>query len=127
MNPVGVHSLKMEFDCALDSSECDIDCLARGHTPREVRDRCSPIAVRIFVDAHEVANGFHGLVPLRCAGRFTDARVPFGMSSASPPLTVTRPGLDECLNWRWLPTVVTKTHPSRSSIRITSRTFTAKA
>jgi hypothetical protein len=49
------------------------------------------------------------------------------MSSPRPPLTVTRPGLDECLNWRWLPTVVTRTHPSRSSIRITSRTFTAKA
>ena len=127
MNPVGVHPLKMEFDCALDSSECDIDCLARGHTPREVRNRCSPIAIRIFVDAHEVANRFHGLVPLRCACRFTDARVPFGISSPRPPLTVTRPGLDECLNWRWLPTVVTRTHPSRSSIRITSRTFTAKA
>jgi hypothetical protein len=127
MNAVGVHSPKVEFDCALDSSECDIDCLACGHAPREVRNRCSPIAARVLVDPYKVSNRFHALAPFMCAWRFTDARVPFGMSSPKPPLTVTRPGLDGCLNCRWLPTVVTKAHPSRSSMRITSRTFTAEA
>ena len=90
MNSVGVHAPKMELDGTLDSSECDIDRLACGHTPWKVRNRCSPIAVRIFVDAHEVANRLHGLVPFRWACRFTDASVPFGMSSPRPPLTVTR-------------------------------------
>ena len=53
-----------------------------------------------------------------------DANVPFGMSSPSCPLTVTRPGFVGCLNCRWLPLVITRIHPSSSSIRITSRTFT---
>ena len=127
MNSVGVHSAKMKLDCSMDSSECDIDSLACGHAPRKVRNRRSPITVRVLIYAHEVTNRFHGLVPFRCACRFTDARVPFGMSSPRPPLTVTRPDLDECLNCRWLTTVVTRTHPSRSSIRITSQTFTAEA
>jgi hypothetical protein len=97
MNLVSVHPPKMELDCALDFSECDIDSLAGGHATREVRNRRSPIAVGILVDAHEVTDRFHGLVPFRCACRFTDAGVPFGMSSPRSPLTVTRPGLDECL------------------------------
>lgn len=108
MNPVGVHPAKMELDCALDSSERDIDCLACGHTPREVWNRSSPVTIRILIDTHEVANCSHDLAPFRCACRFTDARVPFGMSSPRPPLTVTRPSLDECLNCRWLPAVVMK-------------------
>src|SRR5436190_8682748 len=46
------------------------------------------------------------------------------MSSPSWPLTVTRPSLVGCLNWRWLPLVTTSVQPSSCSIRITSRTFT---
>ena len=127
MNAVGAHSAKMKLDRTLYSPESDVDGLACSHTPRKVWNRRSPIAIRILVDAYQITNRFHALAPFRCACRLTDARVPFGMSSPRPPLTVTRPGLDECLNCRWLPTVVTKTHPSRSSMRITSRTFTAEA
>ena len=47
------------------------------------------------------------------------------MSSPRLPLTVTRPGLVGCLNWRWLPLVTMRSHPSLSSISTTSRTFTS--
>lgn len=47
------------------------------------------------------------------------------LSSPGCPLTVTRPSFVGCLNWRWLPRVTTRYRPSRSSIRMTSLTFTA--
>src|SRR5216684_6028171 len=45
-------------------------------------------------------------------------------SSLGFPATVTRPGLFGCLNWRWLPRVATRYHPSWFNIRRTSLTFT---
>ena len=42
------------------------------------------------------------------------------------PDTVTRPGLDGCLNWRWPPLDLTRTQPSDLSRRSTSRTFIPK-
>ena len=48
------------------------------------------------------------------------------MSSPRFPLTVTRPVLLACLNWRWLPSWLTSAQPSSSRSRITSRTFTRR-
>ena len=50
-------------------------------------------------------------------------KVPGAKSSLGLPGTVTRPALVGCLNWRWLPRVVTRNQPSLSSIRSTSLTF----
>lgn len=116
-------SLKMQLDGSLNPAHRRIKGLAGGNTAREVWNRSPPIASRIPVDANQVLNPTQGLAPLRPACRMTDANVPFGMSSPWPPLTVTRPGFTGCLNWRWLPFVTTRTHPSSSSILMTSRTF----
>ena len=48
--------------------------------------------------------------------------VPGGMSRLGLPATVTKPGFEPCLNWRWLPVVLTCRHPSSSINLITSRT-----
>lgn len=52
--------------------------------------------------------------------------VPGAKSSLGFPATVTRPGLDGCLNWRWLPRVATKNHPSLWSMSNTSPTFISR-
>src|SRR5579883_3185240 len=52
--------------------------------------------------------------------------VPGAKSSLGLPGTVTRPGLVRCLNWRWLPRLATKYHPSSASNRNMSDTFTTK-
>ena len=49
--------------------------------------------------------------------------VPGATSSLGFPGTVTRPGLVGCLNWRWLPLVATKYHPSSLSIAKISEIF----
>ncbi len=49
--------------------------------------------------------------------------VPGAKSSRIFPGTVTRPGRSACLNWRWLPRVVTRNQPSAVGIAMTSRTF----
>ena len=54
-------------------------------------------------------------------------RVPGARSSLGFPGTVTRPILESCLNWRWLPFVATRRQPSSCSIRSTSPTFTRPA
>src|SRR5213078_4267114 len=63
----------------------------------QIRNGSAPIAVGVLVDPHEIPQPFHDLSPLSPAWRLTDASVPFGMSSPSWPLTVTRPGLVGCL------------------------------
>ena len=50
-------------------------------------------------------------------------KVPGGKSWPDCPATVTRPGLELCLNWRWLPFVRAKNQPSSSMSLIASRTF----
>ena len=50
--------------------------------------------------------------------------VPGGKSWPSWPAMVTKPGFELCLNWRWLPFVRAKNHPSSSMSLIASRTFT---
>ena len=51
--------------------------------------------------------------------------VPGAKSSLGFPGTVTRPGFDACLNWRWLPRVAARFQPSSASIRSISLTFIA--
>src|SRR6266478_3561627 len=53
--------------------------------------------------------------------------VPGARSSPGFPGTVTKPSLTGCFYCRWLPRVRTKTQPSASSIRITSRIFTEQS
>jgi len=43
-------------------------------------------------------------------------------SSPGFPGTVTRPRLNGCPDWRWLPRVRRSRHPSRSRMTMTSRT-----
>lgn len=125
--PVLVHPTNMELDCPLDSPERGIDSLPGRDATRQIRHRGSPVAVRILVDANEILQLSHVLPRLRPACRIAEASVPLGMSSPRWPHTVTRPGLAGCLDCRWLPSVMTKRHPSASSRRITSRTFTGTA
>ena len=40
------------------------------------------------------------------------------------PAIVTKPGLSECLYWRWLPLVLASDQPTSSILRTASRTFT---
>src|SRR5260370_14652503 len=48
--------------------------------------------------------------------------VPACKSALSLPGTVTRPFLILCVNWRWLPLVATRVHPSSSRRRMISFT-----
>src|SRR5688572_1478516 len=50
-------------------------------------------------------------------------KVPRDKSSLGLPATVTRPGLDGCLNCRWLPRVATKIQPSSCRILMTFLIF----
>lgn len=101
-----------------------VNGLPGGHTPREIGNRCAPIAAGVTIDLYKILERLHDLGTFKPAGRFTDPSVPFGMSSPKLPLTVTRPALVGCLDCRWLPSVFTRVHPSPSSNRMTSRTFT---
>ncbi len=49
--------------------------------------------------------------------------VPGGTSTLSLPAIVTFPGFTGCRYWRWLPRVVMRRQPSRSTARIASRTL----
>jgi len=49
--------------------------------------------------------------------------VPDARSSLSLPAIVTKPGFSLCLNWRWLPFVLTMNQPSSSIILMTALTF----
>ena len=90
---------KMYFDGPSDSAKCRIDGLAGGDAPRKIRHRGAPIAAAITIDLYQILQPLH-FSPLSPACLFTEAKVPFGMSSPKAPLTVTRPGLVGCLNWR---------------------------
>src|SRR5664280_1139426 len=57
---------------------------------------------------------------LRPACLSTLFRVPGARSSFEWPATVTSPFLTGCLNWRWLPFVLTCCHPSDSRSLVTS-------
>src|SRR5262245_2967112 len=110
----------------LDAAQSAVEGLAGRDTARQVGHRRAPITVRVAADAHQVLDPLHGVGPFHPACRLTDAKVPFGISSPRWPLIVTRPGLSECLNCRWLPFDVTSVQPSASRSRITSRTFTRR-
>lgn len=125
--PVCPHASKMKRDRRLDASKRRVDCLSRGHAAWKIGDRRPPVAVGIFVDAHQIPKLPHVFPRFRPACRLTDANVPLGMSSPKLPLTVTRPAFVGCLNCRWLPRVTTSIQPSCSSSRITSRTFTPQS
>ena len=49
--------------------------------------------------------------------------VPGARSSLRLPAIVTKPGFSLCLNWRWLPFVLTMNQPSSSIILMTALTF----
>lgn len=87
----------VEFDRPFDPAQCAVDGLARRNAARKIRNRRTPIAVWITVDTHKVLDRSHDFGTFNPACRFTDANVPFGMSSPRPPLTVIRPGLVGCL------------------------------
>ncbi len=88
----------VDLDGALDSPKRRVDSLARRNTSRKIRHRRAPVAAWVAVDPNEILSSPHDVVPFRPACRFTDANVPFGISSPSAPLTVTRPGFVACLN-----------------------------
>ena len=94
------HALEMDLDCLLDASQCYINGLPRCHAPRQIGHRGSPVTDWVFIDADQILTFSHGFSRLSLACRFTEASVPFGMSSPGFPLTVTRPGLSGCLNCR---------------------------
>lgn len=54
-------------------------------------------------------------------------KVPGARSSLGLPATVTRPGFAECLDWRRLPLVATRNHPSSASNLRISLTFIRQA
>ncbi len=122
--PISPHSPKMKLNCPLNAAERNVNGLARCHAPRQIWHRCTPVTARILVDTDKILELPHGSPRFNPAWRRTEPNVPLGMSSPGWPLTVTRPGLVGCLNWRWLPFVTTRTHPSCTRRRITSRTFT---
>jgi hypothetical protein len=122
--PVGSHAPQMKLNGHLDASKRCVDRLACRDAAGKIRNRCPPVATRVFVDPYEIAQSPHSFPRFHPACRLTEAKVPFGISSPRFPLTVTRPGLIWGLNWRWLPRVTTSIQPSCSRSRITSRTFT---
>ncbi len=69
-----------------------------------------------FLDDNQVSH-------FRPACLSTLFNVPGARSSFSLPAMVTKPGFSRCLNWRWLPLVLTMNHPSSSIILITALTF----
>ncbi|MEX1130291.1 MAG: hypothetical protein WD227_11120 [Vicinamibacterales bacterium] len=88
----------MKLDGSFDPPQRAVDGLARGNAARKIWNRRTPVAVWITIDTNKVLDRFHDFPIFNPACRFTDANVPFGMSSPSPPLTVTRPGFVGCVN-----------------------------
>jgi hypothetical protein len=88
----------VKLNRSLDPAQCTVDRLARRDTSRQVRNRRSPIAAWITVNADEILDRSHDFGTFNPACRLTDASVPLGMSSPRLPLTVTRPGFVGCLN-----------------------------
>src|SRR5215471_3856740 len=104
----------METDSLADLRFNFLDSFACRDAARQIRHISRIIAFGLF-NHNRVAHQ-------RCS--FSPACFKSAKSSDGLPAIVTRPGLLECLNWRWLPRVATKYQPSRSISRIASRTFT---
>ncbi len=78
LHTVRLHTQQMQLDGALNSSERHVDRLAGCYAPRQIRNRCTPITVRVLVDANEIPDFSHHLTPFRPACLRTDANVPYG-------------------------------------------------
>ena len=96
--PVFAKPTNVKLDGACDPAQGAVDRLTGRNAPRKIRNGRPPIAAWITVDPHEILKCFHDFDPLNPACRFTEANVPFGMSSPRLPLTVTRPVFVGCLN-----------------------------
>jgi len=53
-NAISPHSAEMELNRPLDAPEGRVDRLPGGDTSRQIRNGGAPIAIGVFVDAHEV-------------------------------------------------------------------------
>jgi hypothetical protein len=93
------------------------DGLAGCDTARQIRNVCGEIAVS-FLNYDCISHVYFQPACLKML-----FWVPGASSSLGFPETVTRPGFDGCLNWRWLPLVVARYQPSAFSLASTSETF----
>lgn len=107
---------KMKRDCFANILLNFALRFSRGNTARKIRAICRKISLR-FLNDDEV---FAHFSPACFRMLF---KVPGGRSWPDWPAMVTKPGLELCLNWRWLPLVRAKCQPPSSMSLITSRTF----
>lgn len=96
------------------------DTRPRCHATRQIR-HIPRIPCTRFFDQDRIA---HFQCPFNFACFKIELKVPLAKSSLSLPATVTRPGLDGCSNWRWLPRVPTRIQPSSASMCRTNLIFT---
>jgi len=89
---------------------------SRGNAARKIRAICREVSLR-FLDNDKV---FAHFSPACFRMLF---KVPGGKSWLGWPAMVTKPGLELCLNWRWLPLVRAKYQPPSLMSLIASRTF----
>lgn len=71
----------VKLNCSLDPAQGTVDRLAGRDTSRQIRNGSSPIDAWITVDADEILDRSHDFGTFNPACRFTDASVPFGISS----------------------------------------------
>jgi hypothetical protein len=116
--PLQAKSVKVEGNCLPHVLFYFFAGVASRNASREIWGVGGKTSLRRF-DNDQVF--FHGFNPACFRILFN---VPGAKSSPGLPGTVTRPSLAVCLYWWWLPRVLTITHPSCSSMRMTSRTFT---
>src|SRR5690606_34932600 len=115
------HPLQVESDGLPDERAHLLLGFAHGDAAWQVR-HVGPKTGRPSLDDDGVVHGYFRPACLRML-----SRVPGGRSRPGLPATVTLPGLFGCLNWRWLPFVLTWRHPSCSISLMTSRTFMPQA
>ncbi len=121
--PIFAKPLQVESDSFTNLLLDFLDGASGGNTTGKVGN-ISRIVGMSLLNYDCVAHGIH---PLRPACLRILLSVPGARSSLGLPGTVTRPALDGCLYWRWLPRVAARNQPSSSNSRSTSLTFMAQA
>src|SRR5437667_9343720 len=114
----------MKLDCLANLRLGLCHSCTRGHTTRKIGNVSGIIVLRLL-DDYGIAHLQPHFFSPACLRMLPS--VPTARSSLGLPGTVTRPGLDGCLNWRWLPRVCTMNQPSSWSIRSASATFMGPA
>ncbi len=125
--PILLQPLKMEDDGFRNQLPGFLACLSRCNTAGQV-GHIGAVVVRRFLNYDRILKPYHLFPPSLSPACLKIQFHVFGFKSSRPcPATVTRPDLTGCLYCRWLPQILTSSHPSSSIILVASRTLTVMA